>query len=288
MTAPPRIDAHQHFWQLARGDYGWLTPDLAPLWRDFGPADLRPLLDACGIDRTILVQAAPTEAETRYLLHLAANEDTVAGVVGWCDFEAADAADGVARLASLPGLAGLRPMIQDIADPDWMLQDRLRPAFDAMLRHGLRFDALVRLVHLPRLLQLLQRHPGLPAVIDHGGKPDIAAAGLDARATAAWQAWAPWIARLGRETGAFCKLSGLLTEAGSNCTAETLRPWVDHLLDCFGPQRLIWGSDWPVVTLAASYRAWHDMSVALLGHLDPADRAALFGGNAARFYGLRP
>ena len=127
-----RIDAHQHYWQLARGDYGWLTPELAPIYRDFGPADLAPHLDDYDITRTVLVQAAPTEAETHFMLDLAATTPSVAGVVGWVDMEAADAADRIARLARRPKLVGLRPMIHDIADPRWMLSPILAPAYAAI------------------------------------------------------------------------------------------------------------------------------------------------------------
>lgn len=280
MTDPARIDAHQHFWDLARGDYGWLTPDLGPIHRDFGPADLAPLLAARGIGRTVLVQAAPTEAETRYMLELAARTPFVAGVVGWTDFEAPDAPARIAGLAETPGLVGLRPMIQDIPDPDWMLRTDMEPAFRALAATGLGFDALVLPRHLPTLLRLLDRHPGLRTVIDHGAKPAIRDDGF--------AAWAPLMRRLARETAACCKLSGLATEDGPGWTPDRLRPYVDHLLDCFGPERLIWGSDWPVLTLAGSYQAWHEAATGLLSDLDPPAHAAVFGGNAAAFYRLDP
>ncbi len=167
------IDAHQHFWRIARGDYGWLTPALAAIYRDFGPADLAPILARHGIDATILVQAAPTVAETRFLLDLAGETPFVAGVVGWAPFAAADAADRIARLAEEPKLVGLRPMVQDEADDDWLIRPALGPAFDAMIAHGLVFDALVLPRHLPRLLRVLERHPDLVVVVDHGAKPRI-------------------------------------------------------------------------------------------------------------------
>lgn len=273
-----RVDAHQHFWQLARGDYGWLTPALAPLYRDFGPDDLLPQLEVCGIARTVLVQAAPSEAETAYLLGLAKRHPFVAGVVGWSDFEAPDAAARIARLAAGPRLKGLRPMIQDLPDDDWMLRAALAPAFAALVRHDLVFDALVLPRHLSNLLRLLERHPELRVVIDHGAKPAIRDDGF--------ADWAPRIERLARDTGAYCKLSGLATEDGPAWSLERLRPYVAHLWDCFGPQRLIWGSDWPVLTLAGSYRDWHEAALMLLGDLNTAEQAAVFGGNAIAVYGL--
>lgn len=284
MKSPPRIDSHQHLWQLARGDYGWLTPALAPLYRDFGPDDLRPLLAQNDIAATILVQAAPTEAETRFLLDTAAATPFVAGVVGWADFEAPDAASRIAALATDPLLVGLRPMVQDIPDPDWLARPDLAPAFTALERHGLVFDALVKPPQIPALLRLLDRETELPVVIDHGAKPDLATADLSA--------WRDGIAALAARPNTFCKLSGLVTEAAADWTDATLSPVVIHLLACFGPRRLLWGSDWPVVTLRASYERWFETARNLTATLSESDRAAIFGGNAARIYlanrGRRP
>ncbi|QCK84534.1 amidohydrolase [Phreatobacter aquaticus] len=275
-----RIDAHQHVWTLARGDYGWLTPALGAIHRDFGPADLKPLLDAARIDRTILVQAAPTLAETEFMLGVAAATPFVAGVVGWVDMESADASARIARLARNPLLVGLRPMIHDIADPDWMLSASLAPAIAAMQRHDLVFDALVRPVHLSRLLTFADRHPGLSIVIDHGAKPDIAGRTLDP--------WRADMAAMAARPNVACKLSGLVTEAGIDWTDDDLRPVVSHLIACFGASRLIFGSDWPVVTLAAPYQRWINTAEVLTGHLNADERAAIFGGTAERIYLSRP
>jgi L-fuconolactonase len=185
-----RIDSHQHFWRLARGDYDWLTTELAPIHRDFIPDDLAPLLDAAGVDRTVLVQAAPTAAETDFLLELARTAPFVAGVVGWTDFEAPDAADRIGELAKRPGLVGLRPMIQDLPDPEWMLRPEVTAAVRAMAAMDLRFDALVKPPHLPALLAFARRHPGLRMVVDHGGKPDIAGGAMTPGAAT----WPPWLA----------------------------------------------------------------------------------------------
>ena len=238
-----RIDAHQHFWRVDRGDYRWLTAADHPLiCRDFGPDDLRPLLAEAGVDRTILVQAAPTVEETRFLLDIAADTDFVAGVVGWVDLEAPDATATIEALVARGGLLGLRPMLQDLPDDDWILRPSLSPALDAMAAAGLRFDALVKPRHLSALIRFLDRRPDLPVVIDHGAKPDIAGAEL--------RSWASAIHDIARTTQTRCKLSGLVTEAGGGWTAETLKPFVDVLLEAFGPTRLMWGSDWPVVNEA--------------------------------------
>jgi L-fuconolactonase len=275
-----RIDAHQHFWRLSRGDYGWLTPGSGPLWRDFLPADLAPLLAAAGVEATVLVQAAPTSAETAFLLELADRTPFVAAVVGWVDFEAPDAAHQIATLAARPKLKGLRPMVQDLADDAWMLRGTLAPAIGAMVAHGLAFDALVKPRHLPILLEFAARHPGLRIVIDHGGKPDIAAGVLEP--------WARDIRLLARDTGLYCKLSGLLTEAAPGAGLAQLRPFIDTLIDAFGPDRLMWGSDWPVVNLSGDYLGWaQGVREAIERRLGASAQAAILGGTAAEFYGPR-
>jgi L-fuconolactonase len=173
------IDAHQHYWRVARGDYGWLDRAPEAIRRDFLPADLAPILAQHGIGRTILVQAAPTLAETRWLLDLAARTPSVAGVVGWVDFDARDAPDVIADLAGDRRLVGLRPMLQDLADDDWLASDALAPAFEAMIAQRLVFDALVLPRHLRRLERVLARHPALAVVVDHGAKPRIRERALD-------------------------------------------------------------------------------------------------------------
>lgn len=270
------IDAHQHFWQLARGDYSWLTPELLPLYNDFMPEDLAPHLLQNGINGTILVQAAPTVAETEFLLEIADNTPFVLGVVGWADFAAPTVAKDIVRLAQHPKLVGLRPMIQDIADDDWMLRADLTPAFEAMIEADLTFDALVLPGHLSRLHQLLFRHPKLRTVIDHAAKPEIAGGLFDD--------WANDIALIAHETGAYCKLSGLLTEAGDDWTQTDVAPYVAHLFTHFGPLRLVWGSDWPVLNIATNYETWIDLARSFM----PSERdgKSVFGLNAADLYRL--
>jgi L-fuconolactonase len=279
-----RIDAHHHLWTLARGDYGWLTPALAPIYRDFGLADLAPHLAAAGIEGTILVQAAATEAETMFLLDIAESSDVVRGVVGWTDFDAADAAARIDALAARSLLVGLRPMVQDIADDDWLLGPALAPLLTAMARNGLVFDALVLPRHLPRLLQIVGRHPDLAFVLDHCGKPRLA--------TGEIATWQRDIALLAQHPNIVCKVSGLVTEAAPDWKIADLRQAVDHVVACFGPQRLLWGSDWPVVDLAGGYAGWFAAAETLLADLSPREKAAIFGGNAARIYlsnrGRRP
>jgi L-fuconolactonase len=271
------VDAHHHVWRLARGDYAWLTPDL-PIHRDYGLDDLRPLLG--DIDATVLVQAAPTEAETGFLLATAnASAGLVRGVVGWTDLAAPSAAERIAALArDAPLLKGLRPMLQDIAETEWILRPDVAPALRAMADAGLRFDALIRPRHLPSILRLCERYPELAIVIDHGAKPDIAGG--------VFEPWGSDIAMVAQETKAFCKLSGLVTEAAADWRADDLRRYVEHLLATFGPRRLMWGSDWPVVNLAGGYARWRAASLQLLQGLASVERDAVLGGTAAAFYGL--
>ena len=270
------VDAHQHFWRLADRHGAWPPPDLAAIYRDFFPPDLAPLLAQHGVARTVLVQSMPNEDDTRFMLGLAHAHPFIGGVVGWTDLKAPDAPRRIAALAADPLLKGLRPMLQDIEDDDWIADPALAPSVAAMLRHGLSFDALVLPRHLPALLAFAQRHPILPIVIDHGAKPLIAAGVLEP--------WRTDIARLAALPQVSCKLSGLVTEAGADWDVDCLRPYVDHLLACFGPQRLIWGSDWPVLHLAADYGRWLAACASLLDGLAGADRLAVFGLNALRFY----
>jgi L-fuconolactonase len=271
------IDAHQHFWRRDRGDYAWLTADLAPIYRDYLPADLAPRLAAAGISHTILVQAAATVAETRFMLGLARENAFIAGVVGWVDFESAEAPAVIGELSRDSALVGLRPMIQDIPDTEWMLREELEPALEAMIDHGLVFDALVKPPHLPALLELAERHSELSIVLDHGGKPPIAGGDLSA--------WKRDIATLARNTPVVCKLSGLVTEANSANPAR-LEDSVNHLLECFGPARLLWGSDWPVCELVCSYAEWHSVTDRLLMRLGAAEREQILSETARNIYGI--
>lgn len=275
-SAMMRIDAHQHFWQLAARHGGWPPPELAAIHRDFTPADLQPLLAAHGIDATVLVQSLPDEADTRFMLDLAARHPFIGAVVGWTDLKAPDAPARIAALAAHPKLRGLRPMLQSQGDDAWIDDPALDPAIEAMLRHGLAFDALVLPRHLPALRAFALRHPRLPIVIDHIAKPAIA--------DGAPGPWLADIAGLAALPQVHCKLSGLVTEAGPCWSVERLRPYAAHVLAAFGPARVMWGSDWPVLDLAADYGTWLAASAALLAHLDEPARQAILGLNAQRFY----
>jgi L-fuconolactonase len=273
------VDAHHHVWSLARGDYGWLTPELAPIYRDFSLVDIAPFAQAAGITSSVLVQAAPTLAETRSLLDIAEESGGfVRGVVGWVDLDADDAIATLESLASDPLFKSVRPMLQDLPDNEWILRPEVQATLAALPSLGVRFDALVKPAQLPALLTMLERNPDLDVVIDHGAKPDIA--------RGAWEPWANLMRIAAAHPRVHCKLSGLVTEAGSQWTVDTLRPYVDRLLESFGAGRMLWGSDWPVVELAGGYRRWREATGVLLAPLDPSERDAILGENARRFYAL--
>ncbi|SAL03614.1 hydrolase [Caballeronia arationis] len=278
------IDAHQHYWNPARGDYGWLKPEMKALYRVFGPGDLEPLRDAVNIERTVVVQAAPTVDETRYLLDLARADDSIAGVVGWVPLDAPDAPALIESLARDPKFKGVRPMLQDLPDDRWIETAPIDPAIRKLIELDLAFDALIFARHVSSLTKFAQRYPELRIVVDHGAKPPIR------DGAAGWQPWADGIAQLAAlPQQPYCKLSGLVTEASQNCDESVLKPYVDHLFEHFGAQRLMWGSDWPVLNLNGDYAGWHDAARALCRQrpdLEKTDEAAIFGANARSFYRL--
>ena len=288
---PGRIDAHQHFWRLARGDYDWLDTAnlaLAPLARDFEPEDLAPLRRASGVGRTVLVQAAATTQETDHLLGLADSHPEIAGVVGWIDLSDPAQLPVLQRWASHRAFKGVRPMLQDLPDAEWILHGPHPAMLQALVDLGLRFDALVKPPHLAALVRFVERWPQLKMVVDHAAKP-VLREGWEAAWVAPWRAG---LAALASHPQVCCKFSGLLTEAdpaqlSSPEEAQALlSPVWEELLRHFGPERLMWGSDWPVLNLAADYGQWADIAGRFIDRLAPAGRQAVWGGTAERFYGL--
>ena len=275
-----QIDAHQHYWTPARGEYAWMPKGDPVLDRAYGPADLAPQLAAHGIGHTVLVQAAATVEETEYMLGLADATPHVAAVVGWIDFEAPADLVHLRRLASHPKFVGVRPMIQDIPDDDWMLRDDVQWAFRAVCDLGLTFDALGFPRHLANFHTILTRYPGLRVVVDHCMKPQIRA-----HSEASFRHWADGISRLA-DTGAFCKFSALVTEADPGWTTEDLRPYAEHVFAAFGAERVMWGSDWPVVRLRCEYADWRRAAERLSDGLTEDEKARIYGGTAREFYGL--
>lgn len=276
-----QIDAHQHFWHPGRGDYGWMPPDDPILSRAYAPADLWPQIQAAGVTGTVLVQAAPSVNETEYMLGIADATPWVRGVVGWVDFENPADVHVLRRLSGHPKFRGVRPMIQDIPDDGWMLREDVQWGYRAVCDLGLTFDALGFPRHLANFLTLMKRYPTMRVVVDHCMKPQIRA-----HSEAGFAHWADGMARIADQTGALCKFSALITEADADWTVADLAPYAAHVLRVFGPQRVMWGSDWPVCRLRGEYADWRGAALQLTGGLTAADRAMVFGGTAAAFYGL--
>lgn len=279
-----RVDSHQHFWNPARRDYDWMPEDNDILFRSYAPADLVETLKAHDLDGTVLVQAAATVCETEYLLGLADATPWIKGVVGWVDFENPNDLTHLQRFAAHPKFLGVRPMIQDIPDVNWMLREDVQWGFKAVCDLGITFDALGFPQHLANFLTIVKRYPDMRVVYDHCMKPQIRdqRVGKDA-----FKDWADGMAKLADQTKGCCKLSGLVTEADDGWTAEDMQPFVQHVLDVFGPGRVMWGSDWPVCRLQAEYDDWYALAQDFTKHYLAQEQGEIFGGTAARFYGLK-
>lgn len=277
------VDSHQHFWDLDRFEYPWMTEDLQQIRRNFGPRDLQPLLSERGVDRTVLVQAISSVDETRYLMEIAAETPFVAGVVGWVDLADPGVGAVVADLRNGEGgryLVGIRHQVHDEADPAWLLRDEVQRGLGELAGAGLAYDLLVRTRELPAALRTARAQPELRLVIDHIAKPPIKDGEVEA--------WARAMEPFAGLDNVYCKLSGIVTEADWNAWKPgDLIPYVQRVLEWFGEGRLMFGSDWPVCLLAASYGEVMDALDGALGDLGERARAKIYGENAAAFYGLR-
>ena len=279
-----RIDSHHHLWDPTRASYPWMTDELASIRRPFTGADLEPELVAAGIDATIVVQARTDLAETHELLAVAGASSRVIGVVGWVDLTDAAIGDRLAELRSGPAgdrLVGIRHPVQDEPDPAWLERADVGRGLEAVGSAGLAYDLLVRTRELPAALVAVRARPDLRFVIDHLAKPGIAAG--------SWEPWATGMRALAAHEHVACKLSGMVTEAVWDAwTVDQLRPYADLVLEAFGPDRVLFGSDWPVCLLASPYQRVAAAARELIGALSPDEQAAVLGGTAERVYALRP
>jgi len=277
------IDAHHHVWDLSVRDQDWITgPELRTLRRNFTVADLEPQARAAGVDRTVLVQTITVAEETPEFLALAAEHELIGGVVGWTDLTAPDAGDELARLRELPGgwyLKGIRHQVQGEPDPEWLLRPDVRRGLAAVAEAGLVYDLIVQTRQLPSCVKAAETLPELTFVLDHLGKPPIATGDLEP--------WASDVRALAALPNVVCKLSGMVTEADPARSApEDLRPYADTVLEAFGPRRLMFGSDWPVCTLVASYDEVAESAQELTAALSDEERHEVFEATATRVYGL--
>jgi L-fuconolactonase len=284
MTMDPIVDAHHHVWDLSVRDQDWISgAALAPIRRDFSLDDLEHEASSAGVGVTVLVQTIAVAEETPEFLALAAASPLVAGVVGWVDLTAPDVTDAIAALRALPGgefLVGVRHAVQAEPDPQWLLRPDVTRGLAAVASAGLVYDLLVLPRQIPAAVTAAASLPELTFVLDHLGKPPIAEGELDP--------WAENIKALAALPNTVCKLSGMVTEAAWDAwTVQDLRPFAETALDAFGPDRIMFGSDWPVCLLAASYRDVVDAARDLTGSLSPAEQAAAFTGTATRIYRLR-
>lgn len=277
---PERIDAHHHLWRYIKEEYDWIGPGMERIARDFSPADLLDSAGSCGINGSIAVQACQSTAETDWLLAQAEANSFIRGVVGWAPIAAAEFASALERLTTHKKLRGLRHVIQAEPDDDFILRDDFNRGITALAPTGLVYDILIYEKHLPATIQFVDRHPNQIFVLDHFAKPRIKDRLIEP--------WRANIRQLAKRDNVYCKLSGMVTEADwSLWTVADLRPYVETVLEAFGPQRLMFGSDWPVCLLACDYGKWFATAQNLASQLSASEQDQLFGGVAAKVYSLQ-
>jgi L-fuconolactonase len=279
-----RIDAHHHLWRYSAQEYGWIDESMAALRRDFLPTDLKAAMTSAGIDGTIAVQARQSLDETRWLLDMADTTDAIRGVVGWAPIAGEEFPGVMEEFDGRVKLKGLRHVIQDEPDEQYILREDFNSGIRAMVDSGLVYEILIFERHLDDAIYFVDEHPRQPFVLDHIAKPLIAAGQLEP--------WATRMRELGRRENVWCKLSGMVTEAdwrkdpARASSLATLKPYLDVAVEAFGPARLMAGSDWPVCLLATGYAQWFDLLRSYFAGFSEAERAAIFGGNAIEVYGL--
>jgi len=275
------VDSHQHFWQVGRFDYPWMTPKVEVLCQDYLPPALEPILNRCGVKQTILVQASNSVAETRWLLSLADHNPFIAGVVGWVDLQADDVDRQLDEFMTHTKFKGVRHLVESEPAHDWLAQPKVIRGLQVIEMRRLSYDLLVHTKHLKYAERVANACPGLRLVVDHLAKPPIANGEIDE--------WRREVGKLAAYENVWCKLSGLVTEADhDHWRASDLRPYVETVFQCFGPRRMMFGSDWPVCLLAASYDQVLETAVSLVAELNSEDRERIFSKNAIEFYRLEP
>ncbi len=274
-----QIDSHHHFWRYNAGEYGWIDDSKAAIRRDFLPADLEREISAAGVDGVVSVQARQIEAETKALLDFCDKNDFIRGVVGWVPLINENVSQSLERFAKHPKLKAVRHVLHDEADDRYMLREDFNRGISMLHSFDLVYDILIFEKHLPQTLQFVGRHPDQIFVIDHIAKPLIKDNVLSP--------WQSLIVELSKRPNVYCKVSGMVTEADHiNWTEKQLKPYVDTVLHAFGPERLMFGSDWPVCLLACEYGRWHGIVSGWVSDLSQTDRDRIMGGTAIEAYGL--
>jgi L-fuconolactonase len=274
------VDSHHHFWRYTPAEYGWIDENMAAIRRDFLPADLQQEIAVAGVDAVVSVQARQSVEETRWLLALATHNPFIAGVVGWVPLVSPTVAADLARFAAHPKLVAIRHVLQDEPDPLFMLSADFQAGIGALRAYNLAYDILIYHRHLPQTIELVDRHPAQSFVIDHMAKPSIKDGTVEP--------WARGMRELSRRPHVCCKLSGMVTEVcRPHWSLADLRPYFDVVLEAFGPERVLFGSDWPVCLVACGYARWMEIVQELIAPLSSVERAAILGDNARRVYRLR-
>lgn len=279
-----RIDSHQHFWRYHPARHVWMSEAMGSLKTDFLPADLLPHLQACHLDGCVAVQADQSEDENAFLLRLAGENSFIRGIVGWVDLQAANVEERLAHYHQFPKIKGFRHVLHDEPEREFMLRPAFRRGISKLAAFGYTYDLLIFVEHLAPSLALVQEFPDQPFVVDHIAKPGLDSAVVDE--------WKRGLAKLAAHENVCCKISGLVTEADWQKPNATrwqpvdFRPYLDTVLDLFGTDRVLYGSDWPVCTLAASYETVYGLAAAYFSGLSEAEQGKFFGGNATRFYRL--
>jgi L-fuconolactonase len=274
------IDSHHHFWRYNTDEFGWIDDAMASIRRDFLPPHLQAEIAAVGIDGVISVQARQSLAETEWLLQLAAHNDFIKGVVGWVPLIAPDVRTVLERFAAQPKLRAVRHVLQGEPDERYLLRADFNAGIRALREFDLRYDILIFERHLPQTIEFVDQHPSQTFILDHIAKPKI---GLNELSP-----WREEITRLAERPNVYCKLSGMVTEADyTRWTDEQLQPYLDTVLEAFGPHRLMFGTDWPVCLVAASYSRWLEVIHEFISELSPTEQARIMGGTAAEAYGLK-
>jgi L-fuconolactonase len=273
-----KIDAHHHMWKYGP-DYGWITPEMKVIRRDFLPEDLEPLMHHFGIDGTVAVQARQTLEETSWLLGLAEKHPLIRGVVGWVPLtDGAGVKRSLEKFAGNRRLRAVRHVVQDEPDPRYILRADFNEGIRALKEFGLRYDILIFERHLPAAIEFVDRHPNQTFILDHIAKPRIKEKILT-----------PWdknMRELAKRQNVYCKLSGMITEADPRWTPQDLQPYIDVVLSSFGPRRIMYGSDWPVMLLAGDYERWYRTVTVAISKLSQAEQDRIMGGTAAEAYGI--
>jgi L-fuconolactonase len=274
-----RIDAHHHFWKFVPAEYGWISDVMSALQADFLPADLKEELDLAAIDGAVSVQARQTVQETEWLLDLAEEHNFIKGVVGWVPLASPEVRKTLDTLQERPKLKGIRHIVQDEPDDEFILRDDFNAGVSTLAEYDLMYDILIYERHLPQTIEFVDRHPNQRFVLDHLAKPRAKERAIEP--------WRTHIQRLAQRENVFCKLSGLVTEADwQGWTYEQLCVYLDTVVEAFGAQRVMFGSDWPVCLLAASYAKWYEVVAQFCNRLSIDEQNNVYGGTAIEAYGL--